>query len=176
MAIRYKIGSAPNGEKATLAGTEKFPLDGGQYALVSSISTYQNTIANSYPIAASFASSNPADATTYYFGAFPHVALGTTPAINRLYFLRAGTVVAATVSMYCTSGTTEQSTLSFRLNDTTDTTITSTWQLSTAFFVAENTALSITVARGDYFEIKWLTPTWATNPTGVTGRVDIFVR
>jgi hypothetical protein len=175
MPTRYMIGNAPNGEKATLAGTEKIAIDGSQYALISSVITYSNTVANSYQLAANFASSNPADATTYYFGAFGG-ALGTTANINRIFFLRAGTVVAAAVSMYCTTGTNEQSTISFRLNNTTDTTISTAVDLSTTFAYVQNTALSIAVAVGDYFEIKWLTPTWVTNPTGVTGRVDLFVR
>jgi hypothetical protein len=176
MPTRLKIGGAANGEKATLAGTEKFPIDGSQWALVSSAVTYASTVINSYQVPAGFASSSPADATTYYFGAFPHVALGTTAAINRLYLLRAGTVVGADVSIYCTSGSNEQSTISFRLNNTTDTTISSVVDLSSAVFHVQNTALSIAVAVGDYFEIKWLTPTWATNPTSVVGRVVIFVR
>ena len=176
MPARNKITSAPNGEKSTLLGTESFPISGSQYALVSSAVTYASTVINSFQVAAGFASSSPVDATTYYFGSFPHVALGTTAAINRLYFLRAGTVVAADIAIYCTTGTSETSTMSFRLNNTTDTTLSSAVALNASPFHVQNTALSIAVAVGDYCEIKWVTPTWVTNPTNVVGRVTLFVR
>src|SRR5689334_4188551 len=115
------ILNAPSGQKSTLAGTEAFPIDGSQYALISSIATYARTVAGCYAIPAGFASSSPADATTYYFGAFPHVALGTTAGNQRLYIMRAGTVVAADVFMIASTGSNETSTISFRLNNTTDT-------------------------------------------------------
>lgn len=111
---------------------------------------------------------SPADATTYYFG------LGTTASptsanVRRAYFPRAGTVTSIYVTFFITTlaGTTEASTISFRLNNTTDTTISAAVNNSTQFSVVSNTALSIAVAQGDYFEIKWVTPTWVTNPTGV---------
>ena len=167
---------APSGEKTTLAGTEVFPIAGTQVALVSSVAPYTRPVAGCYAIPAGFASVNPADGTTYYFGAFPHVALGTTPAIQRLYIMRAGTVVAADVFMTCTTGTSETSTISFRLNNTTDTTISSAAALNASPFHVQNTALSIAVVAGDYFEIKWVTPTWVTDPTNVLGWVQVFVR
>jgi hypothetical protein len=176
MTQRKTISGAVSGEKATLAGTEKFPIDGNQYGLVSSVATYTRTVANCFAIPAGFASTNPADATTYYFGAFPHVALSTTAANQRLYIMRAGTVVAADIFMICTTGTSETSTMSFRLNNTTDTTISSAVALNATPFHVQNTSLSIAVAAGDYFEIKWVTPTWVTNPTAVLGWVQIFVR
>jgi hypothetical protein len=33
--------------------------------------------------------------------------------------------------------------------------------------VFSNTALSISVAAGDYIEWRWVCPTWATNPISV---------
>lgn len=167
---------APSGEKATLAGTEYFPISGNQVALVSSVATYTRTVAGCYTIAGGFASVNPVDGTTYYFGAFPHVTLGTTAAIQRLYVQRAGTVVAADVFIPCTTGTSELSTISFRLNNTTDTTITAAVNLSSTPFHAQNTSLGIAVVAGDYFEIKWVTPTWVTNPTAVLGFAQVFIR
>jgi hypothetical protein len=44
MAIRYKIGSAPNGEDTSAAGTEKFPVDGGKYMLISTVAAYIRTL------------------------------------------------------------------------------------------------------------------------------------
>lgn len=40
MAVRKRIADAPNGQISSLAGTEKFPLSGDYYALISQIATY----------------------------------------------------------------------------------------------------------------------------------------
>ena len=110
---------------------------------------------------------NPADATTYYFGNIP--AAPVTGSTNRpLWIPRAGTIKAIYGSAVMAGlGTTENSTLSFRLNDTTDTAITTTLDLSAARVDFSNVALSIAVAAGDWCSIKWATPTWVTNPTSL---------
>jgi hypothetical protein len=38
-----------------------------------------------------------------------------------------------------------------------------------------NNTLSIPVLAGDYFEIRWATPTWATRPRNVRLAVTVFV-
>ena len=63
-----------------------------------------------------------------------------------------------------TGGSAETSTLSFRLNNATDTTITAAATNGSTVTTFSNSGLSISVTAGDYFEIKWVTPTWATNP------------
>jgi len=121
------------------------------------------------------ASFSPADATSYYSGPFPGVA-GTSAANNRLYVPRAGLVTKIRLFfIQSVVGTTETSTVAFRLNDTTDTTISSAVNLSASPYTVVNSALSIAVAEDDYFCIKWTTPTWATNPTGVIFSAQIFV-
>jgi hypothetical protein len=119
---------------------------------------------------------SPADATTYYFGSIPTRDPGTTAAVRRMYIQHPGTVKAISVFANFTAGSGEASTLSFRLNNTTDTTITSAVDMSAAPFVANVTGLNIAVVAGDYFEIKWVTPTWATNPTGVVFSVKVFIQ
>src|SRR5207248_2923792 len=87
----------------------------------------------------------------------------------RVYIPKAGTVKIIYVyfSVFSVLGSNETSTINFRLNNTTDTVISSVTKQDAAAQVFSNTALSITVAQGDYFEFKWVTPTWATNPTGL---------
>lgn len=134
-----------------------------------------------YQVLAYGNSFSPADATTYYFGAFI-VAPSTTADVKRLYVRRAGTVTAAEVVVLNnggTQGSNETSTISLRLNNTTDTTLTSSFDVNDAsgavsFFNV--TGLSVTVAAGDYFEIKWVTPTWTTNPTSVVIDVRVYIR
>lgn len=176
MTGRYKIGSAPNGDKTTIAGTEKIPIDGSYYTTPAEIQTYTRGLDNAYVIRAGFASSNPADATTYFFGCFTHTSPSTTAAGNRIYIMRSGTICAADVFLTGSTGSTETSTISIRLNNTTDTTISSAVALNTSPFHAQNTALSVSVSTGDYVEIKWVTPTWGTNPTSVLAAVHLFVK
>jgi len=45
--------------------------------------------------------------------------------------------------------------------------------LSTAF---NNTGLSIAVTAGHYIELKWVTPTWSTNPTSVRYSCMMYVQ
>lgn len=120
---------------------------------------------------------NPADSTTYYFGNLPFAPV--TGALNRpLWVPRAGTVTAVYgVVIAAVAGSNENTTLSFRLNNTTDTTITSALELSAAGLRTDfsNAALAIAVAAGDYFTLKWATPAWVTNPTTVSFGGTVFI-
>jgi len=118
-----------------------------------------------------------ADATTYYMGSTYVTSLQTTAGRHRIYIPKAGTIKKAWImfGVNGTLGTTETSTVSIRLNDTTDTTVSSAVTLDTAFNVFSNTALSIAVVEGDYIEFKWVAPTWATNPTSVNFRGEVYI-
>lgn len=115
---------------------------------------------------------NALDATTYYFG-----FAGSTTNVNsrRIYVPKAGTIKSVYGVFVGTAGTNEQSTLSLRLNNTTDITITSTLDLSSLPLGISNTSLNTAVVAGDYFEFKWVTPTWATNPTGILINLQIYI-
>lgn len=117
---------------------------------------------------------SPADSSTYVFSPFPTAGLVITPGNHRVYVQRAGKIVAVRIFGRCTVGSAENSTVAFRLNDTTDTTITSTLAMNATPFTVNNTALSIAVAVGDYFGIKITTPAWVTNPTAVDLVAQIY--
>jgi hypothetical protein len=117
---------------------------------------------------------NPADGTTYYWGSKVGLAMSTAAAARRIYFPRACTITAVDLYATFTNGTAETSTISLRLNNTTDTTVSSTVALNATPYHSLVTGLSIAVAAGDYFEFKWVTPTWATNPTGVYWWCEIY--
>jgi hypothetical protein len=120
---------------------------------------------------------SPADATTYYFGGIP-LAPNTNEAIARKVIPTAGTITKISIltSSVGVAGTNESSTLSFRLNNTTDTTVSAAVKTdSSTTQIFSNTGLSITVAEGDFFTMKWLTPTWVTNPTNTFVRATIWV-
>jgi len=109
---------------------------------------------------------SPADGTTYFFG--PGGVPTTTNGIRRVYFRRAGIIRIAEVSWVSVvaAGTNETITIYLRLNDTTDTTIAAVSDTNN-FKAFSNAAIDVTVAAGDYIEIKFVCPTWTTNPTGV---------
>ena len=118
---------------------------------------------------------SPADATTYYIGNQPFVPV-TGGTSRPIWIPRAGIVKAVYGTILSgVVGTTENSTINFRLNDTTDTAISTTLDLSAARHDFSNTALAIAVAAGDYFSLKWVTPTWVTNPTSVAIAGTVFI-
>jgi hypothetical protein len=109
----------------------------------------------------------PVDATTY-FNVTPGFASGTSSAFGRIYIPAAGTITAVYLSAAAsgTVGTNETSTVSLRLNDTSDTTISSAVVLSSGN-TAYSATPSIAVVAGDFINFKMLTPTWATNPGSI---------
>lgn len=140
--------------------------------------TKRITVANlrgGYVLMAGFSNHNPADATTYYFGSL----LTLVPAgaqVRRIHFPRSGTITA--VSMFwrnASVGTSINSTVSLRLNDTTDTIISSAVNNANATQSILADGFSISVTPSDFIEFKWVTPTWATDPTGVYAAAWIYV-
>ncbi len=136
-----------------------------------------NTNAGYVLTAESTGSLNPVDATTYYFGSLFSLGANGTAATRRLYIPVSGTIKACT--LYFNNGvvgSNETSTASIRLNNTTDSTISAavTNDSATTFF--SNSALSIAVVAGDYIEIKWVAPTWVTNPTSVRIAANLYIQ
>jgi len=125
--------------------------------------------------AGSDSSLNPADATTYFIGGIFGAAAGASATIRKIYIPRAGTVTKIYVVFSCVAGTSELSTIYFRLNNTTDTSISGLVALNSTPVVVSNTAMSVAVDAGDFFELKWITPTWATNPTAVSVNAVVYI-
>jgi len=120
-------------------------------------------ISTPYTLSVQALTSSPVDAQTIYFGNLPKAPV-TTANTSKVYIPRAGTIKRAEI--YCYSGTagTNQAWSGYiRLNNTTDTLI-STLSVATNERVFTNSSLSIVVVAGDYIEIKFINPTWATNP------------
>ncbi len=116
-----------------------------------------------YTLSVQALTSSPADAATIYFGNLPKAPV-TTGGISKVYIPRSGVIKRAEI--YCYSGTagTNQAWSGYiRLNNTTDTLI-ATLSVATSERVFSNSSLNIAVVAGDYFEIKFINPTWATNP------------
>lgn len=120
---------------------------------------------------------SPLDATTYYTGSFSNLGTATADGERRIYIPKTGTIKA--VQLYFlntgTLGTTEPSTMSIRVNSTTDYTISSAIVVDARNKTFSNSSMSVPVTAGDYIEIKWVTPTWVTNPTSVRFTANIFI-
>lgn len=109
---------------------------------------------------------NPADATTYYLG-LGGIGMSSQAGRTRVVFPAAGTVTECVlwVDNQGTNGTAETSTMYFRLNGTTDTEISAVVQNDQNQEQFTNASpISVAVVKGDYATIKWVTPTWSTNP------------
>lgn len=110
----------------------------------------------------------PGDATTYYVGVNNY---STTIASGaRVIIPVSGTINTCYVTFWVagTLSSSQTSTVSLRLNNTTDTTISSATTQSSASQTFSNTSMGLSVSAGDYIVVKWVTPTWTTNPTNLS--------
>lgn len=122
----------------------------------------------------------PVDSTSYYFGN-PISATTSTAVAGRVnfYFPYDGTVkrIDVYVMNAGTGGTTEASSVFFRLNNTTDTLVTNAINTNTGvnIVVKFTGTLNIPVTTVDYFELRWDTPAWATNPGSVRMCAIVYI-
>jgi hypothetical protein len=116
-----------------------------------------------YTINVQALTSSPTDAQTIYFGMLPKAPTSTAN-ISKVYIRKAGTIKIANIYCYSgTAGSNESWSLYIRKNNSSDTLI-ATVSASTSERIWSNTGLSISVAVGDYIEIKSVNPSWGTNP------------
>lgn len=140
---------------------------------ISGITGYQGYTLQTLPSNTTF---NPADSTSYYSGSIIGANWTSTGAARKIYIPKNGTLKAAQIwiSVSGTLGSNETSTMYFRLNNTTDTTLSSAIVADTASNVFTVTGLSVAVTTSDYFEIKWTTPAWGTNPLSVGWATTLY--
>ena len=125
---------------------------------------------------------NPADATNYYVGVADSPS--TTSKDASIIIPVTGKIKSIGINsvIYTVLGTSENSTFSVRVlsgginGAATETLLTNTYKLNATYISTILTGLNISVNAGDAIEIKWLTPTWATNPTGVRLKFNLFIR
>lgn len=126
-----------------------------------------------------FAITNPADATSYYFSEYTDAVPQTSQGIYKFQFNENLTVTRVLITVkHNTNPTNESVSFYLRASSTTDQTITTSMDMSTVgpfnTKVFVYSGLSLSVTSGTDYEIKMLTPTWATNPTSTTIRVKIY--
>lgn len=117
---------------------------------------------------------NPQDNLTYFLGSSQSMAAApsATAARRRAYVSSARTITEIDFQAFTTVAASGESVQVYlRVNNTTDTTLTTsmTWNAgANSYNLLRVTGLNIALAADDYWEIKIVCPTWATNPTGVT--------
>ena len=127
------------------------------------------------PVSADYAlqvqalTSSPVDGATNYIGNRPQ-APTTTVNTSIIRIPTSGIINVAEIYDYSgTAGTNEAYSYYIRLNNVNDYLI-STLTVNTNERVFTNSSMGISVSAGDYFEIKRVHPTWATNPlTNIVG-------
>lgn len=112
---------------------------------------------------------NPADGIQYFAG-FTTSAAVATANLTPIVFPKSCTLkrIDVVVRVSGTLGSNENTSLQFRLNNTTNTLITSTAQLTATTQTFSLTGQNIAIAAGDTAEIRLDSPTWGTNPTNVS--------
>lgn len=110
---------------------------------------------------------SPADGQNYHF--VDSEAPNINATIYRFYCPSDLIIKKAYVSffVFTTPASTETSSIYIRVDNTTDTLISNAVQPSSTNTFVSNTSLNLSVSAGSYFNIKWTTPTWATNPTNM---------
>ena len=151
--------------------------------LTASTQTQLNNKTDYFTIVCNAGGTNLADATTYYMGQGGY-AVSTIVNTRNVYVPFTSTLTNVTIATgSAVVATTENTTVIFRLNNTTDTTLSSTIKFSGgnaqsngAILAYNITGLSIAVSAGDFFEIKFTTPTWVTNPTSASLTIHLYFR
>lgn len=170
----YSIGagsfpSAPNFSDFTNANHDHGDANDGGALVAAAI-----TGLHGYPLFANGSAFSPADSTTYYFGTPFDLPFTTGESTARIYIPKPGTITKILLHARPTAGSNEQSTVSLRLNNLSDTNVITTLDLSgSSVFVSAD--VSIPVVVGDFVTPKWVTPAWATNPTAVRFYMLIWV-
>lgn len=132
-----------------------------------------------FPVAGDRATAhNPADATTYFFGAFGEINPGTTATSSPLVLAAPCLVTLASirVNVLGTLGSAGSATFNLRVNNATDYLLSAAVGFTAATQTVTVSGLSILLLAGDELQIKFLTPTWVTNPTACTYQVQLAVR
>lgn len=164
LSLGMPLPLAAGGTAATTAAAARTALG---LAIDTNVQAY-NANANKFVRDILLGTLSPADATTYYIG--QGSGWSTTPALRRMYIPSACTITKFYGWFGQTAGTAETSSIYVRVNNTTDTLISSSVinnvSGATTF---SNASMSLVLAAGDYIEIKWVTPTWVTNPSGTFG-------
>jgi len=152
------------------------PTDGDTIVWSSGNTRYENKSLIGYTLMVSNSSLNPVDATTYYYGGSFDIAPATTDNTFRFVYPKSGTIKAVGVShrIVTTLGTNESCQLGVGVN-TNYTNFTTSYTLDINTRQTLYSGLNVAVVAGDYGTIRFVAPTFATNPVGVRFTFTIYI-
>lgn len=152
------------------------PIDNDTIVWSSGNTRYENKQLLGYTFLISNASINFVDATTYYYGGSASVAPATTDNTFRFVYPKSGTIKAVGVShrIVTTLGTNESCQLGVGVN-TNYTNFTTSYTLDINTRQTLYSGLNVSVVAGDYGTIRFIAPTWVTNPTGVLFTFTLYI-
>ena len=130
-----------------------------------------------YVLDGGHAVTDPTASSTRYFGCFDGFLASTTNGAAPIYIPKNGVIqsVFGVATVAGILGSSETSSFYVRLNNTTDHLITSSLTHTVLSNPFNSASLSITVAAGDYIEIKWVTPAWVTLPTQILTSTQVYI-
>lgn len=131
-----------------------------------------------YMVNLNAATVNPADASTYFFGDAANAAPSVSAGFFTVPVSKAGIIRGAAVRTVIagTLGSSEAHSYHVRNYDqNTVALIVSTATSTGVTNIFLNTAMALPVAAGESLQIRWTTPTWATNPTSVFHMATIYI-
>ncbi len=117
------------------------------------------------------AAGSPVDSTTYYLSFNSAITVTTTADARTRFIATVACTITKVYGVFTVAGTlgsNENCTLFLRKNNTTNTDISTSIQLTSASVTVSNTGLSISLAAGDYVSWGFTGPAWGTNPTNVS--------
>ncbi len=162
-------------------------VGGVAYATGALIYRYYDSVAwtntvyfeDTIPIVHQFnAGTNPLDATNYYIGEFPDLGLTTTATGRKSKLNGNYRVIAANIQIITAGvlGTNESSTLSIRIDNTTDVLVSNAVKFNVVLYQEFVTGLAIDILSTEHFQSKLLTATFATNPTIPYGTITYYAK
>lgn len=162
---------AAQGGGVTVDGLSSVAVQGARASrwVVSDGSNWASCSTGQAPVLIPFTSlqASPVDAQTVYVGLSAR-APSASKNQSFVYMPRDGVITGAFLNVYAagTAGSNEAWSAYIRYNDTSDTLI-ETVSASTAQRDFNNSGLSLAVQAGLPIELKFVNPTWGTNPTSV---------
>lgn len=178
LGLKHQSVDATAGGQETVlfAGSDGelyYKNDGGSVVQIASESWVTSQLIANYTQSFYFPTFSPADATNYYVGNCNNTPF-TTDTNVRLMALKTGSLKKVAFNSRQTAGSSENSTFALGINGSY-TNIATTVKFDG---VPNNnnliTGLNIAVTEGDVITLRWTTPTWVTNPTGVAAIITLY--
>lgn len=162
-------------EPSGIDGAMYYNTSLGQYRC-SNNGAWQNCMTKGYTLSFTGTSHDPADGVLGYIGNVP-AAPGGTFASRKIYIRKSGTIKQVHIRAQSVgAASTEPWTIGLKLNtDPNNVAVMSASPSGPSEWIWNATNTTISVSAGDFINVGYGTPTWATNPTGMTFSGYVYI-